>query len=438
MTARDYLAESEPRRLALLIGNARYAHLSPLPGIVIDVDLMQARLRELGFQVTRHDDVASVAQFEDDVLPAFRKQIQAGDLVVFYFSGHGFAHGADQYLALADTDLRIDTRRLADVAIAVESLQGYLSRPLPGLLLLVIDACRGIGGFEIEGAGYSGSLLKGASPERSSGAARVNLLSALASRSGMPAIASDDVGAAARASLFTTELVAQLGQDDREFGAMFNDVSARVREASDERQQPGLVDWSDTDLYLRVPPALRDQQKEAWQVALSSKSRRLVQRFAYRFSISRHAAAARAWLAEHLHDSLPATSAAYLMGDPAPAHSSFDGLRSDVMPSAGSKHGDRLLLELIAPPLPGGLPELLHRAVVDAALSQLRDQHLQISSVGLATAPSTDTEQGELRDARLQHAIYVLEQAGIDRRCVTTSQAAVGDGVRFRFFGQPL
>lgn len=436
MIASDYLAESEPRRLALLVGNARYGHLSPLPGVVIDIDLMQAQLLALDFEVTRCNDIASVAQFEDDVLPAFRKQIQAGDLVVFYFSGHGFAHGANQYLALTDTDLRIDARRLADVAIAVDSLQGYLSRPLPGLLLLVLDACRSIGGFEIEGRPRSEPLLKQAMPERASGAARVNLLSALASRSGMPAIASDDVGDAARASLFTTELVAQLGLDDREFGAMFNDVSARVREASDEQQQPGLIDWSDTDLYLRVPPDLRGQQKEAWQVALSSRSRRLVQRFAYRFSISRHAAAARAWLAEHVHDGLPAVPAARLMGDPPPKWAALDGLRSALLSSAGSEQGEGVLLELIAPPLPGGLPELLHRAVVEAALSQLHERHLHISSVSLATAPSKDCDQAELREARLQHAIYMLEQAGIDRRAVTETQAAVGDAVRFRFIGQ--
>ena len=94
------------------------------------------------------------------------------------------------------------------------------------------------------------------------------------------------------------------------------------------------------------------------------------------------------------------------------------------------------MLELIAPPLPGGLPELLHRAVIEAALSQLHERHLHISSVSLATAPSRDSDQAELREARLQHAIYVLEQAGIDRRAVTITQAAVGDGVRFRFVGQ--
>jgi len=431
LTASDYLAEHEPRRLALVLGNARYQHLAALPGALLDADLMQARLLALDFLVTRYSDIATIEQFENDVLPAFRRQVRAGDLVVFYFSGHGFSHGPGQFLALADTDLRIDAGQLADVAIPVEALQDYLSRPLPGLLLLVLDACRGIAGFSIVDPRRSDSVMKGAAPSRSTLPARVNLLLAYASRPGMPAIASDGVDTESRPSLFTTELLAQLGNDDREFGAMFNEVGARVRQASDERQQPGLQDWSDTDLYLRLPPSLRDQQKEAWLVALSSRSRMLVQRFAYRFSISRHAAAARAWLADHrMDEATPPAASGHV-----PAPSTVDGLRSGLLATATRQHADVLLLELRVPPLPGGLPELVHGALLERALSDLRERHHSVSSATVATGPSSDADEREVREARLQHAVLLLERGGLSRHRVSSGQAPVGNDVRIRLFG---
>ncbi len=437
MSAADYLAELEPRRWALVVGNARYARLGALPGALADAIQMETRLHELGFQVTRCTDVASVAQFEDDVLPAFRRQVRAGDLVLFYFSGHGFSHGPDSYLAVTDMDLRVAAANLGEVAIAVESLATYLSRPAPGLVLMVIDACRGIGGFSIIDAAVSNRAMKGAPAARAMHDARVNLLSAYASRPGMPAIADDENGAGP--SLFTAELLAQMGKDEREFSAMFNDVSAQVRLASGERQQPGLQDWSDTDLYLRLPDALREQQKEAWLVALSSRSRKLVQRFAYRFSISRHAAAARAWLADNVFDD-PAKKPA-LPREVVASSTYSRNLRSNLLASPRLAATNRLLVELLVPPLPEGLPELLDGAAIKRALADLRDSRCRVANVTLAISESDDADEMQVREARLQHAIFLLERSGLDRGQLTratgrdATPAAMDDRVRLRFFG---
>lgn len=413
-----------------MVGNARYAKLGALPGARVDAAQMETRLHDLGFQVTRCNDVASVAQFENDILPAFRRQVRAGDLVLFYFSGHGFSHGPDSYLTVTDMDLRVAARELGEVAIAVDALATYLARPAPGLVLMVMDACRGIGGFSIVDAAAYDPVLKGAPATRPMHDARVNLLSAYASRPGMPAIASDGDGGAP--SLFTAELLAQLGMDEREFGAMFNDVSAQVRLASNERQQPGLQDWSDTDLYLRLPGALREQQKEAWLVALSSRSRKLIQRFAYRFSISRHAAAARAWLADNVFDG------------PAANPVQPRGLAALATNGSAAKLRPKLLLELLVPPLPEGLPELLHGAAIKRALADLRDSDRRVANVTLAIQASDHEDEAEVREARLQHAVFLLERSGLHRGQVTrttgddATRAAIGDGVRLRFFGSLL
>src|SRR5690349_8522222 len=95
----DYLFEREPGRHALVIGNSNYQHISGIPSAALDAQKVAARLRELNFNVTEPGELVSVRALEDEILPAFRKPIDPGDLVVFYFSGHGFSYGPSNYLA---------------------------------------------------------------------------------------------------------------------------------------------------------------------------------------------------------------------------------------------------------------------------------------------------------------------------------------------------
>jgi len=111
-------------------------------------------------------------------------------------------------------------------------------------------------------------------------------------------------------SVFTGNLVKHISKDGAEFGNLFNDVSADVSIETKEAQQPGLFDWSDTELYLLPSEAIRTGQKELWFAALDSNKRDNVLRYNYRYSLSRHAAAARKWLDENALAPAPAFTAA--------------------------------------------------------------------------------------------------------------------------------
>lgn len=302
----DYLAEHEPRRMALVIGNSAYPQLGALRSARLDAIKMEARLRLLGFQVARHMDVQTTSQLEDDILPAFRRSLQPGDIVLVYFSGHGFAHGRENFLALGAMGRTLRERDLGDAAVSVEALTHSLGRRAPGLVLMLVDACRTQVPLVIDGVREADSVAKSPVAGGLARDAGFNLITAYASRPGLPAYGSGS----ARTSLFTRHLLRQLGRDGREFGAMFNEVSARVREDSAERQQPGLFDWSESDLFLRPTRAQRARQREAWRLALGSRDPRLIARFASGHAGSRHAAAARRWL--HDHPPAEVASAPYL------------------------------------------------------------------------------------------------------------------------------
>jgi hypothetical protein len=295
--AQDYLFEKEPARHALVIGNAAYIYLGPLPSAKLDAEQTAERLRALGFDVTPVSDLASVRDFEDDILPAFRRKIEPGDLVLFYFSGHGFAHGPHNFLAPIDMPLSLRERDVAEAAISVESLEDYFARRAPGLVLFLIDACRTIGGFIIANQNNDNVVAKGpAEPKQFHRG--MNMLIGYATRPGMIAQGS---AAAAELSPFTKSLVFYIDKEGFEFGTLFNDISADVRLATDEMQQPGIFDWSDSELYLHLKSSnpILAQQKEVWLAALDSHKWQNVLRYSYRFSVSRHAAAARKWLADN-------------------------------------------------------------------------------------------------------------------------------------------
>src|SRR5260370_23981073 len=82
-----FLFEKEPRRLALIVGNAKYErdHIPQLPGSKVDLDEIEKRLKSLHFEtVVRVDDVKTTADFEEFHLKPFLDSIRGGELILFY------------------------------------------------------------------------------------------------------------------------------------------------------------------------------------------------------------------------------------------------------------------------------------------------------------------------------------------------------------------
>lgn len=88
------LAQSSPRKLALLIGINQYLFGTPLTGCVTDVELQRELLiHRFGFHpsdiLTITDQQATRQNIETAFLEHLTKQVKSGDVVVFHFSGYG-------------------------------------------------------------------------------------------------------------------------------------------------------------------------------------------------------------------------------------------------------------------------------------------------------------------------------------------------------------
>jgi uncharacterized caspase-like protein len=87
MTTGDAFA-APARRVALVIGNAAYAHITPLQKTIRDAEKVAEILQGLGYEVLLAKDARKTEL--DDLAQRFAARLKDADVGFFYFSGHGF------------------------------------------------------------------------------------------------------------------------------------------------------------------------------------------------------------------------------------------------------------------------------------------------------------------------------------------------------------
>lgn len=287
--------EREPLRFALVIGDSAYQHIPRLPSAATDVVKMAEKLRALHFVV---DEVTltSVADFEINVLVPFAAKVGVGDIAVIYFSGHGFSYGPHNWLAPLDMPVTVTDASLADAAVSVENIGGYIAQRSPALILVLVDACRAITNFAIQDA--SGNDVKGVGVAQDGQfASEVSGIIGYAAAPGKTALAT---ALANQLSPFTKGLVSHIGAKGRDFGGLFTQITTDVLLDTRDTQRPHLVSWSTTQLYLDPTPEILDLYKSQWMAALQDQdSLEAVARYALNYAVSPYASAAREWMRRH-------------------------------------------------------------------------------------------------------------------------------------------
>jgi hypothetical protein len=132
----------EQRRVALIIGNNDYDNVPKLQKAVNDADAVAKRLNEIGFAVTVARDIGRRAMSR--AVLEFEKQIQKGDLALFYYAGHGFAVSGQNFLLPVDMPQAGpgEEELVKDEAFLADDLADRLQRAGAGTVVLVLDACR--------------------------------------------------------------------------------------------------------------------------------------------------------------------------------------------------------------------------------------------------------------------------------------------------------
>jgi len=127
------------KRVAFVVGNARYEKLDALKNPKRDAAAIADRLKDLGFEVFELFDADAFAMGR--AADAFLRAAQSADLALFYFAGHGVQLFDRNFLLARDVD-PLAASEPAELGIDLAEFMGKLKRAGPVRQALLIDACR--------------------------------------------------------------------------------------------------------------------------------------------------------------------------------------------------------------------------------------------------------------------------------------------------------
>lgn len=127
------------KRLALVFGISEYANKTSLENPVNDANLMEATLKELGFDVIKRTNVGL-----DEMKMAvreFSRKLSEYNVALFYYAGHGIQTEGVNYLIPADAMLK-DPIDCKYEAISVDFVTEEFGRYPDNTNIVILDACR--------------------------------------------------------------------------------------------------------------------------------------------------------------------------------------------------------------------------------------------------------------------------------------------------------
>jgi hypothetical protein len=134
------LPASAAKRIALVIGNSNYDHVVDLRNPVNDADLMEKTLKQVGFEVTRLNDLDQRAM-KTAMVEFGRKLKEGAEASMFYYAGHGVELSGVNYLVPIDADTR--NKEEADIQnVSVNSFLALSENSNVPLNIVILDACR--------------------------------------------------------------------------------------------------------------------------------------------------------------------------------------------------------------------------------------------------------------------------------------------------------
>ena len=243
-----FVADASAARLALVVGNDKYQHVTSLRNARNDAQTLARELEAAGFKVTRVLDATREAMHE--AIDGFLRRIEKGDEVVFFFSGHG-----SQPPQLGPYLLPVDIKVTGERAIQRDGLS--LEQVVDDLnqrarfSLVIIDACRD-DPFRETTAGRSlpgGSALGRIEPPKGS----MIIMAASKGQQALDRLGNNDP---VPNGLFTRELVKQMRTPGLSAADMLKRVRSSVESTAqsvNHNQRPSLVDESSTDFYFYPP-----------------------------------------------------------------------------------------------------------------------------------------------------------------------------------------
>ena len=204
------------QRVALVVGNADYAHAPALANPLNDAGDVGTALGRLGFSVTRLENADRARLWRG--LQEFALAASASDIAVVFYAGHGIEVDRRNFLVPVDARLASD-QDVEFEAVPLELVSRAVERA-SGLRLVILDACReNPFAVSMQRAGATRSIGRGLARVEPSG----ETLVAYAAKEGT--VASDGAG---RNSPYSEALLAHLEEPGLEVGLLFRKVRDAV------------------------------------------------------------------------------------------------------------------------------------------------------------------------------------------------------------------
>jgi len=123
------------KRVALVIGNNRYAHILKLDNPVNDATSFHAKLLKLGFDADLKTDLNKSEM--ESVIKKFGQKSNNASVSLLYFSGHGLQVGGENILVPVDY-----TGKDKSEGISANFAQQVMQDTTKGTKVMMLDACR--------------------------------------------------------------------------------------------------------------------------------------------------------------------------------------------------------------------------------------------------------------------------------------------------------
>lgn len=224
-------------RVALVVGNGRYASVPVLRNAVADARAMRDQLTASGFEVVYREDADRRTM--NRAVEEFIGKLSTDSVALFYYAGHGVQIGAANYLI--PTDIRAASAgEVADDAVDLTRVLERVTATQVRFALAIVDACRD-NPFRVAGRSVGGS--RGLAPTTTADGVMV-IYSAGANQTALDSLSDRDTDPN---GLFTREWLKAMRVPGRNVQAMVGEVRrsvAAMARSVGHVQTPAVYDQS--------------------------------------------------------------------------------------------------------------------------------------------------------------------------------------------------
>lgn len=300
-----YMEEREPVYHAFVFGNDLYTSLPEIRSAAQDFREMKRYFLEAGYRVWDMNGTGRFTTVDEfyEYMTRAREEIQPGDAVVIYYSGHGFHFGNQDWLGpLGYPEGIVDQQMLFEHAVGLKDIITGLSEKRIDYAVAIIDACRTEVPFKFRNE--NGSSVVGDTPMPDFNYQGPSLI---AWNIGVPAYAGGTANgsdAAGETSLYTRLLLRLLKTRPR-ISELQAELKVAIKDLIDTREimrgdlDPRFIGGTDFSFNKQTDIATSEKRKRTWRFTMAEPSRQLVRSYLMLNPGSRFSTAAWKYLDDH-------------------------------------------------------------------------------------------------------------------------------------------